>query len=341
MYVFASDDHRQHHALELDGATLIPSWERPERADVVRAALIDAGHTFGDVQPLDMNIIGSVHDAGYLDFLQTAWDEWVAAGGTGDAAMGFCWPVRRMGESHPPESIHGKLGWYSFAADCSITSGTWSAVRGGAALAQSATSAVQRGERAAFALCRPPGHHASADQFGGYCYLNNAAIAAQQLIDGGTGRVSIIDIDHHHGNGTQDIFYERDDVAYLSIHADPVVEFPYFLGHADETGAGRGVGYNHNEPLPHGTSWEPWAAALDRCLDKATEIDSEALVISVGVDTFEKDPISKFTLRSGDFEKIGQRIEGATLPTVLVFEGGYAVDEVGKNVASILRGFES
>lgn len=341
MDVFASEDHRQHHALELDRGQLIQSWEGPDRADVVRSALESAGHTFGPVASLDMDCVGRVHDAGYLDFLQSAWSEWAAVGETGEAAMGFCWPARRMNGDRPPESIHGKLGYYAFAADCSITPGTWPAVAGAAALAQSATAAVQGGARAAFALCRPPGHHASADQFGGYCYLNNAAIAAQQLIDGGMSRVSVIDVDYHHGNGTQDIFYERNDVAYMSIHADPKLAFPYFLGHADEAGSGDGAGFNHNEPLGHGTAWEPWSAALDRCLDKAVDIGSEALVISVGVDTFEKDPISTFKLISSDFPKIGERIEACSLPTVFIFEGGYAVEEVGQNVAAILAGFEA
>lgn len=340
MDVFASDDHRQHHALELDGGTLVSSWESPDRADVVRAALVDAGHDFGDVGELDMASVRRVHDAEYLDFLETAWEQWTNAGATGPAAMAFCWPSRRMNSERPPTSIHGKLGYYSFSADCSITAGTWGAVSAGAALAQSATSAVQNGARAAFALCRPPGHHASKDQFGGYCYLNNAAIAAQQLIDGGCSRVSIIDVDYHHGNGTQDIFYERNDVAYLSIHADPTTDFPYFLGFADETGSGNGAGYNHNEPLPAGTTWETWSDALDRCVERALEIGSEALVISVGVDTFERDPISRFKLTSADFPKIGARIEAAKMPTVFVFEGGYAVAEVGENVAAILGGFE-
>ena len=341
MDVFASEDHRQHHALELDRGQLIPSWDGPDRADVVRAALEEAGHSFGEVVELDMGSVARVHEAGYLEFLQSAWSEWVEAGQTSEAAMGFCWPVRRMNAERPPESIHGKLGYYAFAADCSITAGTWPAAAGGAALAQSATTAVQEGARAAFALCRPPGHHASADQFGGYCYLNNAAIAAQQLIDGAMARVSIIDIDYHHGNGTQDIFYERNDVAYMSIHADPKHAFPYFLGHGDESGLGAGAGFNHNEPLPDGTGWEAWAAALDRCLERAVSIGSEALVISVGVDTFENDPISTFKLETGDFPKIGERIEALSLPTVFVFEGGYAVAEIGENVAGVLSGFEA
>lgn len=340
MQIYASDDHRQHHALELDAGRLVPSWDRPERADVVHAALSSVGHPFAEPAAVDHELIARVHDARYLDFLATAWDRWVESGAGGEAAIGYCWPARRMPSQTPPTSLHGQLGYYSFAADCSITTGTWPAAVASAALAQNATQHLIDTGEAAFALCRPPGHHASADQFGGYCYINNAAVAAQQLVESGFARVSVLDIDYHHGNGTQDLFYDRSDVAYLSLHGDPKTEFPYFLGYADETGRGAGVGYNHNEPLPAGTGFADWMLALHRCLDKIQAIATDALVVSVGVDTFEGDPISKFTLETADYPTIGARIRDLDLPTVFIFEGGYAVEEIGVNVVGVLKGFE-
>jgi acetoin utilization deacetylase AcuC-like enzyme len=240
-----------------------------------------------------------------------------------------------------PEDLTAQLGFYSFAIDCSIVEGTWRAIRSSAQLAQSATHAVIGGERVAFGLCRPPGHHATADQFGGYCYLNNAAIAAQQFLDSGKARVAVVDVDYHHGNGTQSIFYERDDVVFCSIHADPRQEFPYFSGYADETGRGDGEGFNHNEPLVLGTGFDAWSAALDRCLARLTDLGCDAMIVSLGVDTFELDPISTFTLTHDDYPKMGEQLASVGLPTSILLEGGYAVEDIGINVAGVLQGFEN
>lgn len=339
MQFFASDAHRSHHALELDGSEIIPSWEQPSRADVIAGA-IRQRHQHCEPAELDDTVLTAVHDADYVEFIRTAFERWHAEGERGAAAMGGCWPARRMGGTPRPTAIRGQLGYYGFAADCSITAGTWAAVAASAAIAQSATAAVLDGERAAFALCRPPGHHASRDQFGGYCYLNNAAIAAAQLLAAGSGRVALVDIDYHHGNGTQDIFYDRDDVYFCSVHADPAQEFPYFIGYADETGRGTGQGYTRNLPLPWGTPFDRWLAALDRGLDEARQHGCEALVVSLGVDTFAGDPISHFCLTTDDYPTIGARLAGLDVPTVLVMEGGYAVDALGRNVAGVLDGFE-
>ena len=177
-----------------------------------------------------------------------------------------------------------------------------------------------------------------ADQFGGYCYLNNAAIAAQHLLDRGASRVGILDVDYHHGNGTQDIFFARPDVAFCSLHVDPLQQFPWFLGHADERGAGAGEGYSQNLPLPRGTSAPAWMAALDDGLAWLLGLVLDALVVSLGVDTFEGDPISDFGLTTSDFPALGLRLAGADLPTVFVLEGGYAIDALGENVAGVLTG---
>jgi len=197
------------------------------------------------------------------------------------------------------------------------------------------------GAQAVFSACRPPGHHAAAAFMGGYCYLNNAAIAAQSLRDQGCARVAILDVDYHHGNGTQSIFYDRADVLFASIHADPRVEYPSFLGYADETGAGQGEGFNHNYPLPLGTDWLSYSAALTDACSKIGAFAPDALVVSLGVDTFEKDPISGFKLRHDDYLRMGEAIGRLGYPTLFVLEGGYAIDDIGINVVNVLGGFES
>ena len=176
---------------------------------------------------------------------------------------------------------------------------------------------------------------------GGYCFLNNAALAAQALLDHGHARVAVLDVDYHHGNGTQSIFYERSDVLTVSIHGDPRTEYPFFLGHADESGAGAGAGFNLNLPLPRGTGFDRWRQALQLGLQAIAQFDAQALVVSLGVDTFEGDPISGFGLKSADYLLLGQDIARAALPTVFVFEGGYAVDDVGVNTANVIEGFSA
>ena len=342
MLIVSSDNHLAHHSLELDATELIPSWESPQRASIVHDALASGGHEFIAPDPLDRALVARLHDSDYVAFLETAWSRWVDEGNVAPAAMGFCWPARRSSGGRPDDLV-GQLGHYSFAADCSIVAGTWDAVASSAAIAQTAASKVAEmagRQPVTFALCRPPGHHASIDQFGGYCYLNNAAIAAQVLRDAGHERVAVLDVDYHHGNGTQDIFYRRADVMFASIHADPKQEFPFFMGHASETGEADGRGANLNLPLPHGTVFAEWTVALDHALRWIVEGGCSALVVSVGVDTYVDDPISQFRLATTDFPTIGAAIADVGLPTVLVMEGGYATDALGYNVRGVIDGFE-
>jgi acetoin utilization deacetylase AcuC-like enzyme len=242
-----------------------------------------------------------------------------------------------------PDNFAAKVGLYSFDAGSPFTRGTWVAARAGAHCALSAAQQILEGDRAAFALSRRPGHHAGADFFGGYCFLNNAALAAQHLLqpgkESGIKKVAILDVDYHHGNGTQAIFYERADVFFASIHGDPRTEYPFYLGHADETGQREGAGANLNLPLPRGTTYAEWSDALEVALAAIARHGAEALVVSLGMDTFEGDPISGFKLKSDDYLRMGERIARAKLPTVLVFEGGYAVQEVGVNAANVLQAF--
>ncbi|MCL4154186.1 UNVERIFIED_CONTAM: hypothetical protein GTU68_039968 [Idotea baltica] len=241
-----------------------------------------------------------------------------------------------------PHYIDGKLGYYALAIETTITSGTWKAACSSAACAQSAQKLIsQQGESSAFALCRPPGHHAAIDLYGGYCFLNNAAIAAQGFLNDGATRVAVLDVDFHHGNGTQDIFFERDDVLFLSIHGDPVHAFPHFLGYADETGKAAGQGYNFNYPLPPDTPYAQWNEALIDSIVQLRKFKPEAVVVSLGVDTFKKDPISFFKLESEDFTHYGEQLGALGLPTLFVMEGGYAVEELGVNTANVIEGFIS
>ena len=343
--------HNPHHHLhqgrhEMFRGRLVPCHETAQRLDHVLAELkrrpISALRTPGDDTAGLTEALARIHAPRYLAFIEHAWDEWVAidpANATQDA-LPSVWPAPGMRFDVLPESFAARMGLFSFDAGTPLTAGSWAAARAGAACALTAARAVAAGhERSAFALSRPPGHHAGADFFGGYCFLNNAALAAQALRDGGAAQVAVLDVDYHHGNGTQAIFYERADVLTVSIHGDPRTEYPFFLGHADERGAGAGAGFNLNLPLPRGTDFTRWRAALHTGLAAIRSFGADALVVSLGVDTFEGDPISGFTLRSADYLHVGEDIAAANLPTVFVFEGGYAVAEVGINTVNVLEGF--
>jgi acetoin utilization deacetylase AcuC-like enzyme len=237
------------------------------------------------------------------------------------------------------DRIDAKLGRFAMDACAPIAAGTWEAAYWNAQTALSALDAVLAGDRAAFALCRPPGHHAGPDYVGGYCYLNTAAIAAEAALAAGRKRIAILDVDYHHGNGTQDIFWNRADVLFVSIHADPVTDYPYFWGHADEIGEGAGEGTTLNLPLPRGTKLPEYKAALSIALDRIAAFAPDLLICSYGADTYAGDPISHFAVETGDYAVIARRVASLRLPTLIVMEGGYAVDRLGENVASFLSGF--
>lgn len=324
---------------ELYAGQLVPPFESPARAEIIVQRVRDRG--LGPViepQPHGMDPILAIHDADFVEFLRTCWTDWQAEGFEGEA-IATTWPSRRMTRSVPPRNIDGRIGYYCLASETSISEGTWEAACASADVALTGQALVAGGERAAFALCRPPGHHAAADMFGGYCFLNNAAIAAQAFRDGGASRVAVLDVDFHHGNGTQSIFYDRADVLFLSLHGDPDDAFPYFLGVADERGAGPGEGLNVNYPLPEGCGFAEWAQALDDACTRIAAFAPDALVVSLGVDTYKDDPISFFRLESADFRTYGRRLAALGLPTLFVMEGGYAVEEIGINTVNVLEGF--
>ena len=323
---------------ELYGGELVYPFERPSRMEFIMNRL--QAVNLGPVLPPEdhgMDPILAIHDAGLVEFLQTAWHEWQATGYKGEA-IATCWPARRM-TLRRPNHIDGKLGYYALSAETSITDATWEAAYASAQVALTAADLVRNGDRAAFALCRPPGHHAALDMYGGYCFLNNAAIAAQHLLATGASHIAILDVDFHHGNGTQDIFYDRADVFFASLHGAPEDAFPHFLGYADETGTGMGQGYTVNYPMPPGTPFAVWRKSLTDALARIADYAPDALVVSLGVDTFETDPISFFKLKSEDFTTYGGDIGALNLPTLFVMEGGYNIEEIGLNTVNVLQGF--
>jgi acetoin utilization deacetylase AcuC-like enzyme len=335
-----SEDHRlQDGKAELIDGKLVACFEMPRRAEIVRARVAEVG--LGAIEPprhFGRKPILRVHEPEFVDFLETAWEEWKREHGDYDA-LPLSWLAPGM-RRKLPERIDGKLGYFSFDAGTPITAGTWRAITASANVALTGQARVAEGERAVFALCRPPGHHAGSDFYGGYCFLNNAAIAAQAFRDSGAGTVAVLDVDYHHGNGTQEIFYGRGDVFFASLHGHPAQEYPYFLGYEDERGEGDGEGCNANYPLRWGTGWADYANALEDALEKIRRFEPEALVVSLGVDTFKEDPISKFELDSPDYLKIGREIAGLERPTLFVMEGGYAVEKIGINAVNVLAGFE-
>lgn len=325
---------------ELYGGELVPPFECPVRAEYVLEQL--KSEKLGDIiapEEFGLDPISRIHDTGFLSFLENCWVDWQAVGYKGEA-IPTVWPSRRMPQDRIPDHIEGKMGYYCLASETSISDGTWQAARASANVALTAQAAIRDGANEAFALCRPPGHHAANDMYGGYCFINNAAVAAQAFIDQGAGRVAILDVDFHHGNGTQSIFYNRSDVMFLSLHGDPKDAFPHFLGYSDETGTGQGEGFNHNYPMGPGTNFKTWGSALDDACQKIKNYGPDALVISLGVDTFEHDPISFFKLTSDDFTRYGSTIGSLKLPTLFIMEGGYAVEEIGVNAVNVLQGYQ-
>ncbi|MFO7856692.1 MAG: histone deacetylase family protein [Paracoccaceae bacterium] len=314
-----------------------PSPEQPERAARLLAGAEAAGCEV--IRPADhgRGPLAAVHTAEYLEFLETIHARWSAVEGAGPEVVPNVHPDRRAASY--PTSPTGLAGWHQADTACPIGPRTWESVYWGAQTALTGAELILEGERAAYALCRPPGHHALADMAGGFCFLNNAAAAAARLAAAGR-RPAILDVDVHHGNGTQGIFYARGDVLTVSIHADPAVFYPFFWGHAQERGVGAGEGANLNLPLPRGTGDAGWMEALAPALARIRAWGADVLVVALGLDAFEGDPLKFLAVTTEGFGRIGAEIAGLGLPTLLVQEGGYLSDELGGNLAAFLTGFE-
>jgi acetoin utilization deacetylase AcuC-like enzyme len=356
MITFFTPKHHLHAPeYEFFRGERVACFESPARADFVYEELVARGHDIREPDVDSTKVLRQVHTARYLAFLETAWAQWVAldTGNTARQPFPSVWPVRTLRSDVEPQNYTAKLGLYSMDNGTPMVAGTWAAAKAGADAAASAAIYVSRvvvrvsGEsvnkstiKAAFCATRPPGHHAGADFMGGYCFLNNAAVAVQTLRNQGSAKVAILDVDYHHGNGTQSIFYDRADVLFVSIHGDPRTEYPFYLGHADEVGEGLGQGFNLNLPLPAGSSKAAWFAALATACEKIKQFGAKALVVSLGLDTFADDPISTFALQSADYTELGAHLKLLGLTTVFILEGGYAAKALGVNAGNVLRGFE-
>jgi acetoin utilization deacetylase AcuC-like enzyme len=325
----------------------LPGDEEADRALILKHALQQAGVPIIQAVEHDRSHIEAVHDPAMIDYLETAHDLWVEAGypeepGV-DRVVPYVFPhpvaVRYQSEILPT-SRAAMAGVYCMDTATVIGPGTYRGARAAIDGALTAAGLVREGARAAYAPVRPPGHHAGTSYFGGSCYLNNAAVATEWLVRNDTGRVAIIDVDAHHGNGTQEIFYERNDVLYASVHVDPDAGwFPHFCGFEHETGAGPGRGSNLNLPLQPGSGDSEFLAALERCCEEATRFNADAVVVSMGVDAGAADPESPLQVTNDGFSVTGQRNAALGLPTVLIQEGGYHLESLGPDAMAILAAF--
>lgn len=325
------DERQQRHdpAGEFFNGAFHRASESSARANSILQAI---GRT-EDPSDQGLEPILRVHDPAYVEFLQSAHELWLAAGREGDA-FPYTFPlVRRRARTW--NRIDANIGHYSFDTSTPIGSGTWEAAYWSAQTAIAAVDSILGAEPLSFGLCRPPGHHAGRDYCGGYCYLNNIAIAAERALAAGRQRIAILDVDYHHGNGTQDIFAGRDDIIFASIHADPRTDYPFFWGHADENEANI-----LNLPLSRGADWSVYAPALKRAIEWIESGEPDLLLVSFGADTHETDPISHFQLKNSDYGSMARQIAALGLPTAIVMEGGYAVDALGANVCAFLGAFQ-
>ncbi len=315
--------------------TRLPNPEVPARIEILRSGAVAAGCTFAAPDDHGLGPIARLHSAEYLTFLRTIYQRWQRIEGAGPEVIPNIHPANRT-DGYPRSAI-GQAGFHQADTACPIGPDTWEAAYWSAQTALSAAHAVAEGARAVYALCRPPGHHAFADLAGGFCFLNNAAIAAEALRARGL-RPAILDVDVHHGNGTQGIFYERADVLTVSIHADPVRFYPFFWGHAQERGAGVGRGANLNLPLARGTDDEGYRAALAQALARIADFGAEVVVVALGLDAHVDDPFQGLRVTTPGFRAIAFDIAALGLPVVLVQEGGYVSDGLGANLTSFLTG---
>ena len=317
-----------------------PNFERPERAEALLAACRALRLDIAEPPHAPRAALEAVHTAEYLDFLRDAPDAWALLPEHGAEMVANAHPGPDMvaNGARRPTSVIGKLGWHTSDAACPITSETWPSALAAAAGAVAAADEASSGH-SAYALARPPGHHAYSARAGGHCYLNNAAIAAQRLRARGAARVAVLDIDSHHGNGTQGIFWDRDDVLFASIHGDPSEYYPWFVGHAGERGGAAGEGFNLNLPLAKGTGDAGWLAAVAHGVETIRRSGAEALVVSLGFDASVDEPLGFLAVTEDGFARAGALIRDLGLPSVLVQEGGYNVALLGTLLARFLSGF--
>ena len=317
-----------------------PNFEVPARAEALLAACRDLRMPVTRPASTDRAALEAVHPAGYLDFLRDGPAAWDALPDHGPEMVPNVHPSPEMlgNGARPSATIVGQLGWYTADTSCPIAAETWPAALAAASGALAAADEAAAG-RSAYALARPPGHHAYAARAGGHCYLNNAALAAQRLRERRAARVAVLDIDSHHGNGTQGIFWTRDDVLFVSVHGDPNRYYPWYVGHAEERGEGAGVGCNLNLPLPLGTGDAGWLDAIGTGIAAIRRFGAEALVVSLGFDASKDEPLAALAVTEDGFARAGVAIGGLGLPAAIVQEGGYNVELIGRLLGQFLEGF--
>ncbi|MFC0409781.1 histone deacetylase family protein [Roseomonas elaeocarpi] len=327
-------------AFFLQRGQLRPHFEVPDRARALLGACAAMGLDIAAPPPPERAALERVHPAEYLDFLGGAFEAWQAMPGAGPEPVPNMHPSPEMLAQGCERSgtIIGQVGWYVADTACPIGPHTWAAAEAAAACALAAAGEAAAG-RHAYALARPPGHHAYALRAGGHCYMNNAAIAAEHLRACGAARVAVLDIDSHHGNGTQGIFWERPDVFFASVHGDPNRYYPWYVGHAGERGAGAGQGFNLNRPLPLGSGDAAWLSAIDEAVTAIRRFAPAALVLSLGFDASEHEPLNALSVTAEGFARAGERVAALGLPTAVVQEGGYAVEQLGGLLRRFLDGF--
>lgn len=333
---YAAEQKRHDPKMFLSSGAQQPNPEQPERVERLLAGAKAAGCTVERPRNHGLGPVAAVHTPEYLDFLEHVFVRWQRIEGASAEVIPNIHPLARDGAY--PASAVGQAGYHMADTACPISAQTWDSALWSAWSAVEAAEAVMAGAPAAYALCRPPGHHAFADVAGGFCFINNSAVAAQALRRQ-AARVAILDIDLHHGNGTQGIFYARGDVLTVSLHADPVRFYPFFWGHADERGEGPGLGYNLNLPLARKSGDDVFLDALATASRRIRAFAPEALVVALGLDAFEGDPFGGLSVSTPGFSRIGEAIAGLALPTAIVQEGGYLCDELGDNLTAFLTGF--
>ncbi|MDK3018583.1 histone deacetylase family protein [Pseudodonghicola flavimaris] len=333
------DDRQWHHDPKhfMASGALKPNPEQPRRIEILTRGAEDAGCRFQAPADAGLGPIAALHSAEYLTFLETIYARWQRIDGAGAEVIPNIHPSGRT-DSYPKSAV-GQAGYHQADTACPIAAGTWEAAYWSAQTAVTGADLLIGGERSAYALSRPPGHHAFGDLAGGFCFLNNSGIAAERLRLAGL-RPAIVDVDVHHGNGTQGIFYDRDDVLTVSIHADPERFYPFFWGHAQERGTGRGLGYNLNLPLPRQTGDEDYLKTLGIALHRVRNFGADVIVVALGLDASIDDPFQGLAVTQDGFARIGAAFAATGLPVLFVQEGGYVSDTLGVNLTRVLGGFQ-
>ncbi|MBN2789247.1 MAG: histone deacetylase family protein [Candidatus Delongbacteria bacterium] len=342
MKVIIPKDHQLHDPITiLDGWNFIPAFEIALRVDSICNKLRSGSFEFlhsGEFSERTEKAAKSTHSKNYFDFLSSVYQEWSKTQEHDNGVIPY--HFNRNSENKKDLGIINEVGLHSYDTCTPIFRHTFTASLNSVECALTASDHILRGDKSVYALCRPPGHHSGKEFYGGFCYLNNSAISAKYILEKTQDKkIAILDLDYHHGNGTQDIFYDTNEVLYVSIHADPKFDYPYSWGTKNETGTGKGKGYNINLPLDLGCDEKTYLSTLDTAISKINEFSPDFLIISLGVDTHINDPVGSFKLSFESFTKMGSRFKNYKIPVLIVQEGGYDLNSIGTSVSNFLSEF--